>query len=216
MTRSKAKAKPATNAETLRIKSESDTPDPKKLGQVVMGSLAGNAITARTFSKGLFGESDLTACHDAIDECAKRVHSGDLSALETVLTAQAIALDKIFNEMARRAALNMGEYIDASERYMRLALKAQGQCRATIETLANVKNPPIVYAKQANIANGPQQINNGGRLPDTHARNSQTLQNELLESQHDHHSLDHRTTLAPIGTHSRMEALGAIDRPPNA
>lgn len=189
MTRSKAKDKPATNADTLRIKSESDTPDPKKLGQVVMGSLAGNAITARTFSKGLFGESDLTACHDAIDECAKRVHSGDLSGLETVLTAQAIALDKIFNEMARRAALNMGEYIDATERYMRLALKAQGQCRATIETLANVKNPPIVYARQANIANGPQQVNNhaGANItndPRARVKNVTNEQNELLEAPH--------------------------------
>ena len=44
---------------------------------------------------------------------------------------------------------------------MRLALKAQGQCRATLETLAAIKNPPVVFARQANIAHGPQQVNNG-------------------------------------------------------
>ena len=43
---------------------------------------------------------------------------------------------------------------------MRLALKAQGQCRATLETLATIKNPPVVFARQANIAQGPQQVNN--------------------------------------------------------
>jgi hypothetical protein len=42
---------------------------------------------------------------------------------------------------------------------LRLALKAQTQCRATVETLATMKNP-VVFAKQANIAHGPQQINN--------------------------------------------------------
>jgi hypothetical protein len=44
---------------------------------------------------------------------------------------------------------------------MRVALKAQNQCRMTLETLATVTNPRVVYAKQANIANGPQQVNNG-------------------------------------------------------
>jgi transposase InsO family protein len=46
---------------------------------------------------------------------------------------------------------------------MRLALKAQSQCRATVEALAEMKNPkPVAYVQQANIANGPQQVNNNG------------------------------------------------------
>ena len=36
----------------------------------------------------------------------------------------------------------------------------------TLETLSTLKNPPVVYAKQANIAHGPQQMNNGG-VPST-------------------------------------------------
>ena len=40
---------------------------------------------------------------------------------------------------------------------MRIALKAQSQCRATLETLAAVKNLPVVFARQANIAQGPQR-----------------------------------------------------------
>ena len=92
------------------------------------------------------------------------VQAGNLSGLEATLTAQAVALNAIFNEMARRAALNMGEYIDATEVYLRLGLKAQAQCRATLQTLFEMKNPqPIAFVKQANIANGPQQVNNGGR-----------------------------------------------------
>jgi hypothetical protein len=42
---------------------------------------------------------------------------------------------------------------------MRMALKAQSQCRQTLETLATIKNPPVVFARQANIAQGPQQVN---------------------------------------------------------
>jgi hypothetical protein len=48
----------------------------------------------------------------------------------------------------------MGEYVDAADTYMRLALRAQSQCRATLETLAAIKNPPVAFANQANIAHG--------------------------------------------------------------
>lgn len=45
-----------------------------------------------------------------------------------------------------------------------MALKAQAQCRATLETLAEIKNPqPTAFLRQANIAYGPQQVNNGVR-----------------------------------------------------
>jgi hypothetical protein len=37
-------------------------------------------------------------------------------------------------------------------------------------SLATMKNPPVVFAKQANISNGNQQINNGCYLTGTHAR----------------------------------------------
>ena len=55
------------------------------------------------------------------------------------------------------------------ETNMRIALRAQSQCRATLETLAAIKNPPMVIAKQANVTTGPQQINNGIQ-PSTRAR----------------------------------------------
>ena len=82
-----------------------------------------------------------------------------------MLTSQAAALNAIFGELARRAAMNMGEYLDATDRYLRLALKAQTQCRATLETLATIKAGPAIIARQANIAHGPQQVNNGVSTP---------------------------------------------------
>ncbi len=45
------------------------------------------------------------------------------------------------------------------EAYARLALRAQAQSRATVQTLAEMKMP-TVFARQANIANGHQQVNN--------------------------------------------------------
>lgn len=78
-----------------------------------------------------------------------------------------MALNAIFNELARRAANNMGTYLGTTETYLRLALKAQAQSRATVEALAEMKKPhSVAFVKQANIAHGPQQVNNGGEVAD--------------------------------------------------
>lgn len=42
-----------------------------------------------------------------------------------------------------------------------LCLEGAEPREATLETLANIKNPPVVLARQANITTGPQQVNNG-------------------------------------------------------
>ena len=125
---------------------------------MVVAGLASNAVTAVGFSRGSFGDVDLTECLVKLHAAVGRVHRGDLREAESLLTVQAVTLNTIFTHLANLAAKT--EYVDHLDRYMRLALKAQGQCRATIETLAEIKNPPTLFAQQANVAHGPQQVNN--------------------------------------------------------
>ena len=104
-------------------------------------------------SRAVFGCRRLT-------EQTKVAIDGDLNRGEAMLTAQAHTLDAIFNCLAQRAAVNMGEYIDTVEAYLKLALRAQSQCRTTWEALSAIQNPPLAsYVKQANIAHGHQQVN---------------------------------------------------------
>lgn len=184
-----------------------------------------NAQTARTFSRGTFGVSDLTESVAILAEKAATVRAGDLSGAEEMLTAHATALDAIFNEMARRAAINMGEHLGATETYLRLAFKAQGQCRATLQTLAEVKNPrPVAFVKQANISHGPQQVNNGPNFESStrthhahthaHAANSVIQSNELLEVTHGER-LDTRAPGTAGTANPQLETVGEIDRPAN-
>lgn len=139
----------------------------RKIAEVGLSAPTLNAVTARNFSRKTLGESDLTETIHVMQEKVDKVNVGDLSELEATLAAQSVSLDAIFNELARRAVINMGEHLHATESYMRLALKAQAQCARTIEVLANIKNPPIVYAKQMNVANGNQQVNNGSNANNT-------------------------------------------------
>jgi len=96
-------------------------------------------------------------------------------------------------------------------RLMRLALKAQTQSRATVETLGNLRNPRTFIAQQANIAHGPQQVNNG-EPPRT--REVQSEQSKLLEQTHGER-LDTGAAGQAIGSDSAMATVGAIYRPEN-
>lgn len=129
------------------------------------------------------------------------VEGNNLKPVEGLLLAQAVTLNAIFADMADRAASNVGQYPEAMERYMRLALKAQSQSRATLETLAEVKNPMrFAYVRQANIANGPQQVNNG-------CADTVSPQNEL---QGDFNVVDTGTQAARIGTDAPAATVAQI------
>jgi hypothetical protein len=208
-TKPKAKA-PAKKSgpNHLEITKQSDEDKAAAVARSVTSPTVRGAVTAQAFSKAL-GETDLQSLVNELGKQCLSVRGGNLARAESLLTTQAHTLDAIFNELARRAAANMGEYINATDRYLRLALKAQSQCRATLETLANIKNPPVIYAKQANIANGPQQVNNG--IPAPASVENVIEPNKLLEQQHEQR-LDTGTQGAAIGADKELETVGAIDR----
>ena len=78
-----------------------------------------------------------------MNEKSDKIIAGDLSEMESTLTAQVISLNAIFNALAGRSAANMGEYLKSTEVYMQLALKAKAQSVRAIEVLAEIKNPPV-------------------------------------------------------------------------
>ncbi len=88
--------------------------------------------------------------------------AGNMSEAEQMLFSQAQALQAMFFSLAIRAGRQdaLGQW----EPTLRMALKAQNQCRSTLESLASLKNPGVVIAKHANVVHGPQQINH---LPNT-------------------------------------------------
>jgi hypothetical protein len=72
----------------------------------------------------------------------------------------------MFNDLAQFARLNLKDNLEAFDCLLRLALRAQTQCRSTVETLAEIKNPTsATFVRQANMAHGPQQVNNGTQTP---------------------------------------------------
>lgn len=154
--------------------------------EIAVAGVLANASTMATFSKRHLGECDATRAVASLQRSIAASKRGDMSVSDTLLIGQATALNAIFHEMMACSAANIGFHPDAMERYMRLGLKAQSQCRATLESLAKIKNPPnVAFVKQANIAHGPQQINNAIAVavePDGRASETGIAPIELLEN----------------------------------
>lgn len=211
-----AKADTQDKQNVLQVNAREGVTEARQFADLATEGIATNAMTARTFLGGTQPNLSITEMVASLKDHGKRVNANDLTAAEQMLAAQAIALNAIFGEMARRAAMNMGEYIEATDRYLRLALKAQGQCRATVETLAAVKNPPV-FAKQANIANGPQQVNNSAIFDSSthgraHAGKTKSQPSKLFEDGRDGSTnLDTGTTSTARRRNPTMEAVGKVN-----
>lgn len=86
------------------------------------------------------------------------IAAGDLTLASQLLVSQAITLDAIFTDLARRAGINAHEYLDATERYMRLALKAQAGSRATLAELIKVHQPREQTVRHVHVNEGGQAV----------------------------------------------------------
>lgn len=196
------KAVPAAN------KPHSDALNPH---EVVLSPTIQNAAGIEAW--GTFaGEPDLAELARGLREQTKRVHGGDMRVVEAMLYGQAVALQTVFTSLSRRAADQ--EYLKQFQAYLTLAFKAQAQCRATLEALAEIKNPrSVAFVKQANLGSNVQ-VNNGTPTADSRARKFATRSNELLEAEYGQ-GLDAGTTGSAIGLDTHLEAVGAINRADN-
>lgn len=152
---------------------------------------------------------------EALREQTDALAKGDLSRFEAMLATQAHTLDALGHYLARRAMANATEgYLDASETYMRLALRAFAGCRANIETLGTMKNPPaLAIVRQTNIGNAVQ-VNNGQPATGTLRARAfgEESPNELLEVSSDGERLDTGTQASAARGDRSLAAVAAINR----
>ena len=205
--------KVASDEQTLQIHAE-DYGLTKEMSQSqVKASLAGAVIggAAQKAYSCFHNQIELSDLLIEMRKAGDEAVKGDLGRVERMLMNQALTLDTIFSNLAERASRQ--DYIKNMDTYLRLALKAQSQARATAETLSIVKNP-MPYIKQANIAQGHQQVNNGLPAPTGHAGDSSFQQSKLLESDNGQtlERMDTRAKAETVGSNQTVATVGQIKR----
>ena len=178
-------------------------------------ALARNCLTPESLSAALLVSSNLlgkTPVIEVVLELMRQtaaINRGDMTRAENMLVAQAHTLDTLFAQLASRALA--AKHMDGLESYMRLALKAQNQARATLQTLGELKTPKqVAFVKQANIGN-QVQVNNGIQEKPARTRKTKKVQNELLEVEHGER-LDTRATGTAGEADPAMATLGTKHR----
>lgn len=137
------------------------------IARITIDPATGGAATLmRSFR--FYSELEFQSLVKALSEQTEALKNNDLSRAEEMLAVQTHTLDGLFNQLTTRALRNANAgYLDASEKYLKLALRAQSQCRSTWEAVSAIKNPPVIgYAKQANFGVN-QQVNNDSRVEKT-------------------------------------------------
>ena len=178
------KPKPPSDKAIEMIQAPGESPS-RTVARCLLDPATKAAGTLNTIYRGVSADSNINGYIAELQRHAQAVRAGNLGRSEAMLMAQAITLDTLFHTLTEWALNNAKEGGNAThfETCMRLAFKAQSQCRATNETLAEIKNPPnVAFFKQANISGGHQQVNNGAeapRAPEIESRQTKLLRQSM-------------------------------------
>ena len=211
----KAKSKTPENPKILDVSRTPDKTEAQAVAAAAVLPAVNAAIVMDAYQANIVGSDvNLMALIELLRQSADKAKGGDLSGLEAMLIGQATALQTIFTSLARRAMIQ--ECQKNLESFLGLALKAQAQSRATISALVDLKYPrQATFVKQANIANGPQRVNNGNMQngAHSHAAEIEPSQNELIEdASHGSTQMDARATPTPARSYSTMETMATVHR----
>lgn len=155
-------ASPAEPNNSLNVHQGKDETAGFATARAILAPHFRHALTVSQINKSQFGgiaeAPGLGDYSDAIRAKGDMAAEGNLAFASRMLAAQAVTLDNIFAEMARRMALHMGEFLEPTEAYARIAMKAQAQSRAALEALAKLHQPREQTVRHVHVNEGGQAV----------------------------------------------------------
>lgn len=205
MTTPRPITKPSPKTVATRKKREIDLNERLRQSSTQSNIRAG--ILHETFTGNMMEGVNMLDVAVELSESSKRIKSGDFSEIDSMYLSQAKSLEWLFVSLARKASF--AEQLPQYQTFMNLALKAQSQSRATLQALVDRHNPKqVAFVKQANIAGGHQQINNGNNeVGKISAKPSKLLTEDIYDGQ----NLDVRATPSTEPSYQAVEAMGEIN-----
>jgi hypothetical protein len=171
--------------------------DPSALGSGAIASIMDSGDNAEV----------VNAAKDGVEETLFKVKSGNLEDLEAILVNQVYVLNGLFNQLVIQGKASLTEPAvmrslpNHPKTMLNVALKAQTQCRATVQTINELKNPK----KTTFIKN---QLNNVKMELEERIE-------QLEDIEHGSKKLDGGTKATAISIDSEVEAVEVIDRSKN-
>ncbi|MBX9644929.1 MAG: hypothetical protein K2W91_12625 [Novosphingobium sp.] len=142
------------NPEIARLMSDGEM----ALRPLVRHAVASCGFAARGVAGAVSDTVDSSQLALGLDALTGEVEGGDLAIVSQVLVAQALTLDSIFTDLARKAGRCLYSHPDAGERLLRLALKAQAGSRATLAELVKLRQPREQTVRHVHVNEGGQAV----------------------------------------------------------
>jgi hypothetical protein len=137
--------KKSKSPNTLAVTRHEGESDGAALARVLLEPATRHGYVAGDFSSKLLDPAIMAPQGadfvEALLATTEQAQAGDLSFASRMLAGQAVMLDAMCSDFARRAAANAANFPDASERFARMAFKAAGGSRAALEALARLHQP---------------------------------------------------------------------------
>jgi len=149
------------STDQLKLKAVSNEPSGRTVSRHALDPAHRSSISHYEISDKEWYSSEISI-NDLVDELENLTESLSKSSSrdsKRMLAAQSVLLDKLFNMLSVKGALNAkaGNLAYATE-YMKLALKAQANCRTTLQAISEI-NTPRQQISQINMAENQQVIN---------------------------------------------------------
>src|SRR3546814_9729153 len=106
-------------------------PRERRLAEVAIEPAATSAAISNWMTKSTFGETPMGVLVDVLRDSVSNAPGGELAESEGLLGAPAYALNAIFLEMTRRAAMNIETHLPAPEQNIQLSPKPQPKAPPT-------------------------------------------------------------------------------------
>ena len=114
-----------------------------------------NAAWTTTNYNPMFDKLDVVSLINELSDSTVEVIEGKMDKCEAILLNQAYALQSIFTGLSQKAVQQ--SQLKHYNTFLKLALKAQSQCRTTLEALANLKKPPAIFAIKPILPTAPSK-----------------------------------------------------------
>lgn len=179
------------------------------LGRSIVDPAISAGLAIQAYRNHIPGSGDVNASIDEVKRITAAVKSGDLSDIEGMLVAQAVALQTISANYLNRAQAQTAQR--NLEVFFAMGLKAQSQSRATLQALVDLKFPrqTVIAKNVGNVNNGQQQYNAAGGAHGGKEDPAQIKQIGGIDGEW----MDTRAPSAPVGAHPHLAAVGEVDRP---
>ena len=148
-------------ANALKVKAEPGEAEGTSMARVSLDPVVRHANLATWIAGNAFSDNQkptIMASTDALQSILAEAQAGNMNMASRLLASQAITLDTLFTELTGRAVSNLGQYPDAVERYLRWALKAQSNCRTTVEALSKLHQPREQTVRHVHVNEGGQAV----------------------------------------------------------